>query len=94
MSVKRLVTDIAARDGLAALVRRQLGRAAKQHTMRLGALTALAGTMNDQVALELGQPAQNRQDQATVRRGGVGPGVVQRPEGGVGLAEDVQQIAG
>src|ERR1700747_2119810 len=52
---QRLVATLATRDGFAALVQRQFERAAEQHTTGLGALAALAGAGNDQVALELGE---------------------------------------
>jgi hypothetical protein len=65
---QRFLTGIAVRDDFAALVRCQLTRTAEQHAMCLGALAVLAGAGNDQVALELGQPAQYRQDQLAVRR--------------------------
>jgi hypothetical protein len=44
----------------------------------LGALAALAGAVNDQVALELGEPAQRCQDQPRVRRRGISPGIAER----------------
>jgi len=58
---------------------------------------AALGAGNDQVALELGQPAQHRRDQPAARRGGVGPYIVQRTEGGIRCtngSQRVQQIAG
>jgi hypothetical protein len=54
---QRLVAAIAACDGFATLVRRQLARATEQHAAALGALAALAGVRNDQMALELREPA-------------------------------------
>ena len=54
-------------------------RPAEQHPTARGALAALAGAMNDQVVLELGEPAQHRQDQPAVRP--------ERPKAGALLAD-------
>src|ERR1700726_4395798 len=55
----RLAVDVAPASRLALLKFRQFRFAAKLDSAPLGALPALAGAGTDQVALELGQPAQN-----------------------------------
>ena len=55
---QRLAT-ITARDRLEALVRCQLGRAAKQRAMSLRALAALTGAGNDQVSFEFGEASRH-----------------------------------
>jgi hypothetical protein len=47
-------------DRLHPLVVGEFRLAAKPHTSRLGALAAFAGAGTDQLALELGEPYQNR----------------------------------
>jgi hypothetical protein len=78
-------------------VRRELRFAAEALAVRLGARPAFAGADADQLALELGEAAENGQHQAAVRRGGVGPCVAERAEAGFLLGdrgERVQQVAG
>ncbi len=56
-----------------------------------------AGARTDQLALELGQAAQDGQHQAAVGRGGVGPGIAQGPEPGLAAGDrrqGVEKIAG
>jgi hypothetical protein len=92
--VSRLV---AALDRLALLVIGEFERSAHFLPARRGARPAFACARPDQIALELGQPAQDGQHQAPVRCGGVGPGVAKGFETGF-LAGDrrerVQQVAG
>jgi hypothetical protein len=92
--VSRLV---AALDRLALLVIGEFERSAHFLPARHGARPAFACARPDQIALELGQPAQDGQHQAPVRCGGVGPGVAKGFETGF-LAGDrrerVQQVAG
>jgi len=64
-------------QGLALLVGGELGLAAHLHATGLGELPALAGARADQLALELGQTAQDGEHQAAVGCGGVGPGIAQ-----------------
>ena len=52
-----LTVTVAAHDGLAPLVRCQLGLAAEPHPTGLGPLPLLGGARADQLALELGQAA-------------------------------------
>jgi hypothetical protein len=54
------LTGFAARDGFAALVRRQLPRSAEQHTMGLGTPAALAGAGPDQLALKFRDSTDDR----------------------------------
>src|SRR2546425_2415783 len=56
----------AALKGLALLVRGELRAASQLHAARLGAGAALAGAGFDQVALELGQAAQDNGEQFVV----------------------------
>ena len=63
-------------DGLPALVGRQLRRAAEFHTTGHCAGTAITCTGKDQLALELGKPAQYRQH-PTMRCGRIRPGIAQ-----------------
>src|SRR5262245_35533687 len=72
-------------------------RATEAHTPRLRAGAAGAGSGEDQLALELGQPAEHGEQEPTVRCGRIGPGITERLEGGTGFAdrvEDVEQVAG
>src|SRR5262249_29376159 len=70
---------------------------AKFHALRLGALPALAGALANELALELGQAAEDGEHQLAVWCGGVGPGIAQALEAraAVGdLSEHVQQVPG
>ncbi len=91
------LASIAPLQGLPLLVGRELGLATHLHAAGLGEPTALAGARTDQLALKLGQAAQDGQHQAAVGRGGVGPGIAQGPESGL-AADDrrqgVEKIAG
>src|SRR5215475_10950970 len=83
--------------GLAALMGCERRRPTEAHTLRLRAGAAGAGSGEDQLALELGQPAEHGEHEPTVRRGRIGPGITERLEGGTGFAdrvEDVEQVAG
>jgi len=78
-------------------MRGELELAAKLHTPRLRALPAFISARKDQVTLELRQPSKDRQHQSSVRRGGVGPSVRQRPEPRTSRrhsVEGVQQVSG
>ena len=44
---------------------------------RFGALSAFAGATADQFSLELGKAAQDGQHQSAMRRGRIGPGILQ-----------------
>jgi hypothetical protein len=87
---------VPARERFALLVRGQFRFAPQLHAARLGAGSTFGSAAADQLPLELGQSAQDGQHQATMRRGGVGPGIAQGPEPGL-LAGDrrqgVKQIA-
>lgn len=66
-------------------------------TPRLGAGTSLAGARANQLALELGEAAEDGEHQATVGRGGVGPCVAERAEAGLlagNRCEGVEKVAG
>ena len=54
----------------------------------------LAGPRPDQLALKLGETAQNGQHQATVRRRGISPGIPERFEAGASFGGRPQQIEG
>ncbi len=84
-------------QGLALLVGGELWLAAHLHAAGLGELPALAGARADQLALELGQTAQDGEHQAAVGCSGVGPGVAQGPESGLAAGDrrqGVEEIAG
>src|SRR5262249_37524516 len=79
------------------LMRGEFARASEAHTTLLCSLAALAGPGADQLALELGQAAEDGEHQLAMRRRGVGPGVLQRTEAGSSLGqlvEHIEQIAG
>src|SRR5262249_44529871 len=61
--------------GLAALMGCERRRPTEAHTLRLRAGAAGAGSGKDQLALELGQPAEHGEQEPTVRRGRIGPGI-------------------
>jgi hypothetical protein len=65
---------------LALLVRRQLRFVAELDAARPGPLTAFPDAGADQIALELGEAAENGQHQVAVRRGGFGLCVAQGSE--------------
>jgi hypothetical protein len=93
----RLAFAVAAADRLALLVFGHFRFAAKLDAARLGAFPPFAGSRADQTPLELSQSAEDSQDQAAMRRGGVGRCVANAFESGF-LAGDrregVQQVAG
>src|ERR1700680_3563939 len=60
--------------------------------VRRGAGAAFAGAGADQLALELGKPAKHGQDQAPVRRGGVGPCVAKGTEARAALRDGGQRV--
>jgi hypothetical protein len=79
-----------------ALVGRQHTRTSETHASCLGPVAALAGPGTDQRALELGEPAQDGQHELAMRRRGVGPGALERPEAGASLFhvfENVEEVA-
>src|SRR5262249_61331641 len=79
------------------LVGGQLRATAESDTVRLRAGTSLAGASADQLALELGQAAEDGEHQAAVRGGGVGPGIAKRCESGAYAGdggERIEQVAG
>jgi hypothetical protein len=65
----------AATERLTLLVGGQLRAATESDAARLRAGTSLTGAGADQLAFELGQAAEDREQQASVRRRGVGPGI-------------------
>src|SRR5215831_18671437 len=74
---------------------RQDRRTTKSHATLLSALAAFTRPGADQLALKLGQAAENREHQPAVRRSRIGPSVGQRAEPRASLGdgvEDVQQI--
>ena len=79
-------------DGLARLVRGQLRFPSKPHAARLHPLSPFRRAGADQVALELGQPAQHGQHQPPVGDGGGGPCVAKRPETGLALGDGGQRV--
>jgi hypothetical protein len=79
------------------LVLREFWRPAEADALLARALDADIGARLDQAALELGQTAQDGEHQPAVRRGGIGPAVVQALERRTlvaDLMQDVEQIAG
>jgi hypothetical protein len=68
-------------------IRSQLRRTTELHTTghRTGAAVTCPG--EDQLALELGKSAQDRQHQPAMRGGGVRPCTVQRLEAGAGTSD-------
>jgi hypothetical protein len=54
-------------------------------SQKLRTCPAVTGADEDQLALELGEPAENREHQSAVRRRGVGPRIVQRLKAGSGF---------
>ena len=89
---KRFLTVVAALDRFLLLVRGELRRPAHFHALRLGARPAFARACADQVALELGQTAQDGEHQATVRRRRVRPCVGEGTETGSGLRNPVERV--
>src|SRR5262249_58840922 len=77
---------------LITLIRRELARASEAHTTLLCSLAAFAGPGADQLAFELGQAAEDGEHQLAMRRGGVGPGVLQRTKAGSSLGQLVEHI--
>ncbi len=86
------LAGIAPLQGLTLLVGGELGLAAHLQAAGLGEPAALAGARTDQLALKLGQAAQDGQHQAAVGRGGVGPGVAQGPETGLPAGDRRQGV--
>src|SRR4051794_20073937 len=78
-------------------MRRELGLSAKPDTSCFGACSSLTGPGLYQLVLELRQSAQDREHETAVRRGRIGPGVIQRSETSAALdnrCQHVQQVAG
>lgn len=75
----------------------QLERCPQLHASRHSPGSTLTGSGLDQLALELGEPAQDGQHQSAVGGRRIGPGVGDRAESGarpVQRIQDVQQVAG
>src|SRR6516165_2350833 len=62
------------------LMRRELRLTTEPYALRLGPLAAGRRARTDQLALEFGEPAEDRHHQPAVRIAGVGPGVGQTLE--------------
>jgi hypothetical protein len=77
---------------LHALVAIQHGRSSELDSSIHGTSSTFARPGADELALEFGETAQDREHQATVRCGRVRPGVVQGPETGAALADRVQDV--
>src|SRR6266478_4437083 len=77
-NVREHFACLSASNGFPTLLAGQLWLPAKDNSPRLCTLAPLAGTSPDQLALELGETAQNSQHQATMRRRGVSPSISQR----------------
>ena len=75
--------------------RRRIGQRRSSETAATapGVPEAEAGPLADQLALELGKPAQDRQHQAAMRGGGVRPCIVQRLEAAAGLGDGITLVA-
>lgn len=76
--VAHWLLSLDSRKRLAALMRREFRLAPHLHAARLRPGPAFARAGKDQLALELGQAAQHRQQQPPVWRGRVGPGFGKR----------------
>ena len=68
------------RQSLAPLLQSELQLAAQPYTARLGAHPALGGAGADQVALDIGQPAEHGDHQAAGRCRRIGPWLGERAE--------------
>src|SRR5262245_34561308 len=82
---------------LITLMRGELARVSEAHTTLLCSLAAFAGPGADQLALELGQAAEDSEHQLAVRRGGVPPCVLERTKASTSLGQlikHIEQIAG
>src|SRR6516225_943525 len=82
-------------QSLLPLMRRELMRAAKAHAALSGTLAAFTRPGADQLALKLGQAAENCEHQPAVRAGRVCPGVMQRLKTCATLGdviEDIEQV--
>src|SRR6266481_6054045 len=77
-NVREHFACLSASNGFPTLLAGQLWLPATDNSPRLCTLAPLAGTSPDQLALELGETAQNSQHQATMRRRGVSPSISQR----------------
>jgi hypothetical protein len=58
----------------------------------LSSLDALLATLADELALELGKTAHHRQDQLTLRTGGVTPRIIERLEASAGSRLDADAL--
>jgi len=72
--------------------RRGLNCPAAIRAALLGPLAALTSASADQLTLELGETSEHREHQAAMRRGGVGPAVLQRLEASTALADLVEHV--
>ena len=86
------LTSSKASEGLLPLMMGQLAGTAKFHPSRLSALATLAGVGADQFTLELCEPAEDRQHEASVRRGGISPCIFQRAKPGPTLGNVIQHV--
>src|SRR5262245_18568282 len=75
-----------------ALVRRQLVRATGAHATSVGADATLIGAFADQLALVLGNATQDRDQQPSMHRRCVCPGILERTERRTTLGYLVQQV--
>jgi hypothetical protein len=79
-------------DGFSALVSIESRGTTKTHATGFGAVSAVAGAGEDQLALKLGQTTEDRQHRPTVRGRRIGPGIGQRLEASTGLADRIEYI--
>lgn len=80
------------RQGFLSLMPREGRGPAHVHSARLGPLASLAGAGADEIALELGEAAENRQHQASMRRRRVRPCIGQGPESSARLGHCVERV--
>src|SRR5438045_4145218 len=91
------LTTLAASQRLALLMWGEFRSTAEPYAAGFRPCPPLASSRTDQFALELGEPAQDGQHQATMRGGGIRPGIAERTETGTfagDCRERVQKIAG
>ena len=88
---QRFLTLIEPRQDLPLLMLGQLRWSPHVDTSRFGAADSVAGPGANQLALELGNAANDRDHQPADRRRGVGPGLTQRFELGAGHADLVSR---
>jgi hypothetical protein len=70
----------------------ELWLAPKLHTSRLRSLSPFRCPRKDQVTFEFGEPAEYRQHQPPMWRGGIAPRIAERLEARASLADCIESI--